>query len=124
MSSGAPKVKYPDPGYSPAGQIVGNDLRQPLVGAIQNDIINDPFQNQASRQYQQTVSDLRGSYGARGLANSGIAIAGEQKALGDIQANAQAARAGQLTGILATGSSSPSFPYGTQSQPRGFLGLK
>ena len=119
-----PKVQYPNPGYSAAGQIVGTDLREPLVGAIKDDIINDPFQNQASRQYQQTVSDLRSSYGARGLANSGIAIAGEQKALGDIQANAQAARAGQLTGILGTASSSPSYPNGTQKQPSGFLGLK
>ena len=33
-------------------------------------------------------------------------------------------RAQQLTGLLATGSSSPSFPSGTSPTPRGFMGLK
>lgn len=117
-------VKFGKPGYSIASQIVNKDLRGPLAGAIKQDIITDPFQNAASQQYQTTVDSLRSGYGARGLANSGIAIQGEQDALKNIQLASQAQRAGQLTGVLATASSSPSFPSGTPQQGSGFLGLK
>jgi len=125
MPAGGSKVSYGKPGYSTASQIIGSDeIRPQLTGAIQDSIINNPFTNQASREYQLTQDALRGSYGARGLANSGIAIQGEQNALSDIMLKSQAQRAGQLTGLLGTASSSPSFPGGTSPQPRGFMGLK
>lgn len=120
-----PDVEFGKPGYSVASQIIKSDaIKGPLTNAIQGDIINDPFQNQASRQYQTTVDSLRNGYGARGLAGSGIAIQGEQQALNDIQLNAAAQRAGQLTGLLATASSSPSFPNGATKPGSGFMGLK
>ena len=117
-------VKYPKPSYSAAGQIIMGDLRQPLTGALKDSIINNPFTDASSREYQLAQDSIRGSYGARGLANSGIAIQGEQQALSDIALKSQAQRANQLTGILGTGSSSPSFPGGTPQQGSGFLGLK
>jgi hypothetical protein len=110
------------PSMPASGRILLRDLRQDLSPAIRQDIINDPFRNEASVQYRDTMNQIRGSYGARGLAGSGIAIEGEQRAIGDIQAKAQAQRAGQLTNILATGSGAPTSIAG--SQPRGFMGLK
>lgn len=125
LAGGGPRVSYGKPGYSVASQIIRQDqIKKPLTEAISGSIIDNPFQNAASREYQTTVDSLRGSYGARGLANSGIAVQGEQQALSDIQLKAQAQRAGQLTGLLGTASSSPSFPGGTAPQPRGFMGLK
>jgi hypothetical protein len=125
MPAGGSKVSYGKPGYSTSSQIVGNQqIAQPLTNALQQDIINDPFQNQASRQYQLASDANNAMYGARGLAGSGIAITGQQQSLNDIATNEQAQRAGQLTGILGTASSSPSFPGGTSPTPRGFMGLK
>lgn len=125
MSSSQPKVNYASPSYSAAANIISDQYNNGnFKNALQNDIVNDPFMNQASRQYQLASDANNGMYGARGLANSGIAIAGQQQNLNDILLNEQAQRAGQLTGLLATASSSPSFATGTPNQPRGFLGLK
>lgn len=121
----APKPQFGKPAYSVASQIVGGNLRQPLESAIQQDIITNPFTNRSSDQYKRAVSDIRGGYGARGLEGSGIAIRGEQDALQKIVNEAAAARAGQLTGVLATASGSPSFPSGANApEGRGFMGMK
>jgi len=117
-------VKFGKPGYSEASQIVKNDLHDPLVAGIKQDILTNPFANQASQEYQLAQNSIRGGYGARGLAGSGIAVQGEQDALKDLLLKSEAQRAGQLTGVLATASSSPSFPSGTPNQGSGFLGLK
>jgi len=125
MPAGGSKVQYGKPGYSVASQIVGGDqLKGPLTDALQSDIINNPFLNQASREYQMASDANNAMYGARGLSNSGIAIQGQQQSLADIATKTQAQRAGQLVGLLGTASSSPSFPGGTSPTPRGFMGLK
>ncbi len=118
-------VQYGKPGYSEASKIVASpEISGPLTGALNSDIINNPFMNQASREYQLASDANNSMYGARGLANSGIAIQGQQSSLADIATKTQAQRAGQLVGILGTASSSPSFPGGTSPTPRGFMGLK
>ena len=122
---GGAKVQYGKPGYSEASQIVSSpEIEGPLKGAIQSDIITNPFLNQASKEYQMASDANNSMYGARGLANSGIAIQGQQQSLADIATKMQAQRAGQLVGLLGTASSSPSFPGGTSPTPRGFMGLK
>ncbi len=118
-----PSVSYPKPSYSVASQIV-KGLKDPLSGAIKQDIITNPFTNQASDEYKSAVANIRGGYGARGLEGSGIAVRGEQEALQKIVNQAEAQRAGQLIGVLGTASQSPSFPTGTPQQGGGFLGLK
>jgi hypothetical protein len=119
-----PKVSYGKPAYSVASQIVGGKLRAPLTGALMHNIINNPYEDAASREYKQAVAGIRGNYGARGLEGSGIAIGGENQALGDIIAKTNAQRAGQLNTLLGTASASPSFPSGTPQQGGGFLGMK
>jgi hypothetical protein len=120
-----PSTSYGKPAYSVASQIVGGkQIRDPLTGALRSDIITNPFTDAASREYKQAVADIRGGYGARGLEGSGIAIGGEQKAMGDIAAKTQAQRAGQLIAMLGTASNPPSFPQGTPQQGGGFMGLK
>ena len=121
LAKGA-KVAYGKPGYSVSSQIVGG--LQGLPGALNDTIINNPFTDASRAEYQDVVSGIRGNYGARGLANSGIAIKGENTALTDIALKSQAQRAAQLTGLLGTASSSPSFPGGTSPTPRGFMRLK
>jgi hypothetical protein len=120
----SPKPKFAPPGYSPAGEIIREDLREPLVGSIKDSIINNPFMDAASREMQTTTDAIRGSYGARGLANSGIAVQGENQAISDIMLKSQAQRAGQLTGILATGASSPSYASQQERPGKGFMGMK
>ena len=125
LAGGGSKVQYGKPGYSQASQIIGSpEIAGPLKTAIGNDIINNPFADAASREYQLASDANNSMYGARGLANSGIAIQGQQAALSDIALKEQAQRAGQLVGLLGTASSSPSFPGGTSPTPRGFMGLK
>ena len=125
LAGGGSKVQYGKPGYSQASQIIGSpEIAGPLKTAIGNDIITNPFMNQASREYQMASDASNSMYGARGLAGSGIAIQGQQQALSDIATKTQAQRAGQLVGLLGTASSSPSFPGGTSPTPRGFMGLK
>jgi hypothetical protein len=103
----------PSPVYSESSKII-HGLRGPLSGAIRKDIITNPFLDQASDLYKQSVGDIRGGYGARGLEGSGIAIKGEQDAMQKIVNQAEAQRAGQLTGLLATASGAPSFPAAQQ----------
>jgi len=113
----SPDVEFGKPAYSVAGQIVGSPgIRSPLTGALRENIITNPFTDQGSREYKQAVADIRGGYGARGLEGSGIAIQGEQKALGDIVAKTNAQRAQQLVGLLGTASGAPSFPGGTATE--------
>jgi hypothetical protein len=123
-SPNSPKPKFAPPGYSAAGEMVRGDLKDSLTGAVKESVINNPFLDASSREMQTTTDAIRGSYGARGLAGSGIAVQGENQAISDIMLKSQAARAGQLTGIMATGSSSPSYA-GQQERPgKGFMGMK
>ena len=125
MPAGGSKVQYGKPGYSTSSQIIGNEpIKTPLTNAIQQDIITNPFLDKASQDYRLASDANNAMYGSRGLANSGIAIQGQQNALNQIATDVQAQRAGQLTGLLGTASSSPSFPGGTSPTPRGFMGLK
>lgn len=101
------------PSYSVSSKII-RGLAGPLSGAVSKNIIKNPFTDLASDQYKSAVADIRGGYGARGLEGSGIAIKGEQDALQKIVNQAQAARAGQLIGLLGTASGAPSFPSGQQ----------
>ena len=120
---GGAKASKPQAFYSTASQLVGG-VAQPLMGAISKDIITNPFLDRSSDLYKQSVADIRGGYGARGLEGSGIAIKGEQQALQKIVNEAGAQRAGQLTGILQTASGSPSVATPQQQQGRGFMGMK
>ena len=122
-AGGGAKAIKPQAFYSTASQIVGG-MAPELGGAIRSDIITNPFLNRSSDLYKQSVADIRGGYGARGLEGSGIAIKGEQQALQKIVNEAAAARAGQLTGVLATASGAPSVATPQQQQGRGFMGLK
>ena len=125
MPAGGSKVQYGKPGYSQSSQIIAQpQISGPLTNAINQDIITNPFLDKASQDYQMASDANNAMYGARGLANSGIAIKGQQQSLDQIATDVQAQRAGQLTGLLGTASSSPSFPGGTSPTPRGFMGLK
>jgi len=53
---------------------------------------------------QRAVNQVRGGYGARGLAGSGIAVAGEQNAIGQVALQGQQQAAQNLTNLLAAGS--------------------
>ena len=123
MGGSSPKVKYGPAAYPVSQQIIGSAaIRGPLTSAISSDIINDPFANLASRQMTQAVQQIRGGYGARGLAGSGIAQKGETEAIQDLALKGAAQRAGQLTGLLGTASAPPSHPGGTPTQGGGFFG--
>jgi hypothetical protein len=106
---------------SVAAQIVSG-MRGPLGKAIKGDIIKNPFLDQASDQYKAAVADIRGGMAARGLEGSGIAIGSEQAALQKIVNQAQAQRAGQLTGVLGTASGAPTVSPATPGS--GFMGMK
>jgi hypothetical protein len=116
-----PKTQQPQAFYSQASNIIRNIG---LKDALKKDILTNPFLDQSSDLYKQSVADIRGGYGARGLEGSGIAIKGEQDSLQKIVNQAQAQRAGQLIGILGTGSASPAVATPQQSQGSGFLGMK
>lgn len=105
-----------------AGSKIIAGLSGPISRAIEGDITNNPFTNPSSDIYKQTLANLRGGYGARGLEGSGIAVQGEQDALQKIVNQSQAQRAGQLTALVGAGSGSPVFA--PQQQPSGFMGTK
>lgn len=114
--------KASKPELSPAGGIV-KGLSGPLSSAIQTQILNPDAQNALTqRMIEGAVSTVRGGYGARGLAGSGIAQEGENQAAQDILLKAGAQQAQNVIGVLGAGSGSPS--YAPQATPRGFMGLK
>lgn len=114
--------KASKPELSPAGKIVGG-LAGPLSDAIQTQILNPDATNALTqRQVEGAISAVRGGYGARGLAGSGIAQAGEQEVASDIIMKAGAQQAQNVIGVLGAGSGAPS--YAPQAAPRGFMGLK
>lgn len=51
----------------------------------------------------RAINQVRGGYGARGLANSGIAIAGEQNAIGQLALQGQQQAAQNLNNLLSAG---------------------
>ena len=55
-------------------------------------------------QMNQAVNQIRGGYGARGLAGSGIAASGEQQAVGQLALQGAQQQATNLTNLLAAGS--------------------
>lgn len=52
---------------------------------------------------QRATQQIRGGYGARGLANSGIAIQGEQNAIQQMNYQDSQAKAGNISNLLAAG---------------------
>ena len=63
----------------------------------------------------RAVQQIRGGYGARGLANSGIAIGGEQNAIGQLALQGQQQDQTALTNLLAAGTGSTSTGSTKQS---------
>jgi hypothetical protein len=114
--------KASKPELSPSGKIIGG-LSGPLSEAIQTQILNPDASNALTeREIQGATQAVRSGYGARGLAGSGIAQAGETQAQQDILLKAGQQQAQNIIGVLGAGSGAPS--YAPQATPRGFMGLK
>lgn len=116
------KGKQAKPQLSPSGGII-KGLSGELSGAIQNQIL-DPtnVENLTQKAVEGAVSTVRGGYGARGLAGSGIAQKGETEAATDVLLKGTQQQAGNILGVLQAGSGAPS--YAPFAPPRGFMGLK
>lgn len=116
MSQGSPKSEK-----SEASKIVG-DLRGPLTGRLSGILqpaAEDPF---FQRTLEKGVQKVRGGYGARGLAGSGISLQGEQDFIGDATLGRDEQKANQAIQILGAGSGAPTFA--PAQAPRGLFGLK
>jgi hypothetical protein len=115
--------KTPKREDSMSGIIVGDLYRRgPLRGALENVLSSpgdDPF---TQRQADLLTQRVRGGYGARGLAGSGISVQGEQDTLRDFLAQRGEAKQNQAIAVLGTGGTAPQFPQ--KQQGTGFLGLK
>jgi hypothetical protein len=118
----ASKPKTTPPVVSEAGKIVKDLYGGPLKPALYN--VLSPTSDDAYAQMAQKrlIESMRGGYGARGLANSGIAIKGEQEGVANMLTDL-AYRKEQLPAqILGTAGSTPGG--GAAVPGRGFMGLK
>lgn len=115
---GAPKSQL-----SPTGKII-QKLSPELTAALRTQLIMGPEQagSLANREIQQATQAVRGGYGARGLAGSGIAQAGETQAASDVAMQVGQQYANQLIGVGQLGTGSPSYP--PPQQPSGLFGMK
>lgn len=117
------KPKTTTPEVSESGKIV-KDLygRGPLNTALTGILSpnsDDPYAQMAQKRL---VESIRGGYGARGLAGSGIAQKGESEGVANMLTDLAYRKEQLPVQILATGSGSPSF--GQPAAGRGFMGLK
>ena len=93
----------------------------PLGGSLRNILANpgdDPF---TQRQLDVLTQRSRAGMGARGLASSGIGLESEQNVQRDFLLNRGEQKQNQAISILGAGGTAPQL---SQSQPRGFMGLK
>jgi hypothetical protein len=107
---------------SATGKIISK-LSGPLTDAYRNLILGgaDQTGSIANREIQLAVQATRAGYGARGLAGSGIAQAGEQQAAADTGMKVWQQYVQNLLGLGQLGTNNPTV---TPNQPRGIFGLK
>jgi hypothetical protein len=116
---------YVIPGLLPS---IGSAATNSIIGPNMGNPATVPYVTSSGVQGQYTVpksltdinmdravQQIRGGYGARGLANSGIAIQGEQNAIGQLALQGQQQDQTALTNLLAAGTGSAS----TQKQSTG-----
>ena len=117
-SGGSSGGQKSSPGYVLPGLLPG------IQSAAQNSIVNPAMGNPMSINYvtstgnqgmytvpqtltalntRNAINQIRGGYAARGLANSGQAIAGEQNAIGQLALQGQQQQATNLTNLLGAG---------------------
>jgi hypothetical protein len=107
---------------SEAGQIVKDLYSGPLKPALYSVISPTSDDAYAQMARKRLIDSIRGGYGARGLANSGIAIKGEQEGVANLLTDLAMKKEQNITNILGTAGSTPG---GGQAVPgRGFMGLK
>lgn len=114
---GAPKQTQ-----SQSSRIIGQ-LSPQIKAGIQNQIL-DPTNNQnlTKRTIDLATQSSNAGYAARGLAGSGIAQRGAERAATDAALAGSQQQQQALIGLLGAGSGSPTFA--PQPQPRGMFGLK
>ena len=117
------KPKTTTPEVSESGKIV-RDLYQtgPLKPALYNTLSPNSDDAYAQMARDRLVQSIRGGYGARGLAGSGIAQKGESEGVANMLTDLAYRKEQIPAQILATASGSPSF--GQPAPGRGFMGLK
>lgn len=115
------KQKFAPPQLNPAQKIV-QGISGPISNAALQTINPVSTDAYAQRAGQQLVQGIRGGYGARGLAGSGIAQRGEAEGLSDLNMKLALEKEKNVIGLLGTAGS------GVSSQSpiagRGFMGLK
>ena len=100
------------PFYSPAGSIVTSLWGKgggPLGGALKSVLSPTSTDAYAKLAAQRLTNQTRAGYGARGLANSGISIQGEQDALAGLDAQLAMQKEALVPQVLGTGNLPPSF---------------
>lgn len=117
------KPKTTTPEGSESGKIV-RDLYAtgPLKAGLINSLSPTSDDAYAQMAKNRLVSQIRGGYGARGLANSGISIKGENEGVANMLTDLAYRKEQLPIQTLATGSGSPNF--GAPVPGRGFMGLK
>ncbi len=116
--------KGPAPIQSPAYDALHNNWA--AKEAIGKGVINalEPGSDDAYSKIatERLINTTRGGYGARGLANSGIALQGEQDAVSGLQAQLAQQKMGLVPNILSAANGVPAQQQ--QATPRGLFGLK
>jgi hypothetical protein len=117
------KPKTTTPEQSESAKIVRDlynrgPLNVGLTGAL-SPTSDDPYAQMAQKRL---VESIRGGYGARGLAGSGIAQKGESEGVANMLTDLAYRKEQIPVEILKAGSGSPSF--GQPAPGRGFMGLK
>ncbi len=121
-TSGKSGPAYVLPGLLPD---IESGARKSIIGPAMGEETKIPFANLGGSytvpksltdiNMDRAVQQIRGGYGARGLANSGISMAGEQNAIGQLALQGQQQNQQALTNLLAAGTGNQS----TQKSPSG-----
>jgi len=118
--SSSPKTTKPE--FPEASKIVKDLYGGPLKPALYNVLSPTSDDAYAQMASKRLVEQMRGGYGARGLANSGIAVKGEQEGLANMLTDLAYRKEQIPVQILGTAGTGPSF--GQPAPGKGFMGLK
>jgi hypothetical protein len=119
LAGGGQKVAKPEPSESAkiVKDLYGGPLK-PALYSVLSPTTDDAYSQMAG---QRLVQGIRGGYGARGLAGSGIAQKGEAEGLANLMTDLAMKKEDKAVQILGAGGSAT----GTTPIPgRGFMGLK
>ena len=110
------------PAQSQSSRIIGQ-LAPQIKQGILNQIL-DPTNNEnlTKRTIDLATQSSNAGFAAKGLAGSGIAQRGSERAATDAALAGSQQQQQALIGLLGAGSGAPSFT--PQAQPRGMFGLK